>query len=190
MVFSKLFYCLNMWANTSKHNMSKFLSIQNSATRVIMSHHSLKSLKGTSSNSVVLEKHCHGLKCTQELRNSERHTGLNALRKCPKSLLTQRTRKSRKFFSRNVGKLVIGLGIISVSSLIHSAEGYNNTLLSLKFLSVFLGVILNEKLIFVQFPFFFYYKTFALAWTINLAYRPMHNGASWKVLWKVFLSML
>ena len=34
LVFSKLFYCSNVWANTSKSNVSKLQSIQNFAARI------------------------------------------------------------------------------------------------------------------------------------------------------------
>ena len=34
---SKLFYCSNLWANTSKSNVSKLQSIQNFAARIVTS---------------------------------------------------------------------------------------------------------------------------------------------------------
>ena len=37
LVFSKLFYCSNAWANTSKSNISKLQSIQNFAARIATS---------------------------------------------------------------------------------------------------------------------------------------------------------
>jgi len=113
-------------------------------------------------------------------------TGLNALRKGPKSLLTtQRTRKSRKFFWRNVGETGRRLAD-HFGELLRSLEGYNTTTLVFESLdnpmlmNVFLGFILNEKLVFVQIPFFFfYYKAFALAWIINL---NMKADAQWHVM--------
>ena len=36
-VFSKLFYCSNVWANTPKSNISKLQSIQNFAARIATS---------------------------------------------------------------------------------------------------------------------------------------------------------
>ena len=38
-VFSKLFYCSNVWANTPKSNISKLQSIQNFAARIATSTH-------------------------------------------------------------------------------------------------------------------------------------------------------
>ena len=61
--FSKPFYCSNVWANASKHNVSKLQSIQNFAARIVTRtrkcDHITPVLKeATSSNSM---QRCHGL---------------------------------------------------------------------------------------------------------------------------------